>query len=88
MHRAGQRCFELLALIGSPQFLEQSYSPAFFFLWIFVKFGSCGSVMEVILNAADTFEASTGAQSDDCLPANSKQRTRYRILSALSASDC
>ena len=28
MHRAGQRCFELLALIGSPQLLEQSYSPA------------------------------------------------------------
>ena len=28
MHRAGQRCFELLALIGSPQLLLQSYSPA------------------------------------------------------------
>ena len=27
-HRAGQRCFELLALIGSPQLLQQSYSPA------------------------------------------------------------
>ena len=27
MHRAGQRCFELLALIGSPQLLYQSYSP-------------------------------------------------------------
>ena len=34
------------------------------------------------------FQASTAAQSDDCLPANSKQRTRYRIMSALSASDC
>ena len=28
MHRAGQRCFELLALIGSPQLLQQSYFPA------------------------------------------------------------
>ena len=28
MHRAGQRCFELLAPIGSPQLLLQSYSPA------------------------------------------------------------
>ena len=28
VHRAGQRCFELLALIGSPQLLLQSYSPA------------------------------------------------------------
>ena len=28
MHRAGQRCFEFLALIGSPQLLLQSYSPA------------------------------------------------------------
>ena len=27
MHRAGQRCFEILALIGSPQLLLQSYSP-------------------------------------------------------------
>ena len=27
-HRAGQHCFELLALIGSPQLLKQSYSPA------------------------------------------------------------
>ena len=34
------------------------------------------------------FQASTAAQSDDCLPANSKQQTRYRIVSALSASDC
>ena len=28
MHRAGQRYFELLALIGSPQLLQQSYSPS------------------------------------------------------------
>ena len=28
MHRAGQRCFKLLALIGSPQLLQQSYFPA------------------------------------------------------------
>ena len=28
LHRAGQRCFGLLALIGSPQLLYQSYSPA------------------------------------------------------------
>ena len=28
MHRAGLRCFELLALIGSPQLLLQIYSPA------------------------------------------------------------
>ena len=28
IRRAGQRCFELSALIGSPQLLEQSYSPA------------------------------------------------------------
>ena len=26
MHRAGQRCFELLALIGSPQLLQQTAS--------------------------------------------------------------
>ena len=28
MHRAGQRCLEPPALIGSPQPLQQSYSPA------------------------------------------------------------
>ena len=28
MHRAGQRCFELLALISSPQLLYQSYFSA------------------------------------------------------------
>ena len=39
MHRAGQRCFELLTRIGSPQLLEQSYSPAavFFLLHKYEK---------------------------------------------------
>ena len=53
--------------------------------WICVKFGSCGSSIERLQTL---FQASTAAQSGDCLPANSKQRTRYRIVSALSASDC
>ena len=33
MHRAGQRCFELLALIGSPQLLQQGYSLAVVFFY-------------------------------------------------------
>ena len=38
-HRAGQRCFELLALIGSPQLSFQRYSQLFFFF--FVDFWKC-----------------------------------------------
>ena len=34
MHRAGERCFELLALIRSPQLLSQSYSPGVVFFFI------------------------------------------------------
>ena len=34
MPRAGQCCFKLLALIGSHQLLQQSYSPAVFFFFI------------------------------------------------------
>ena len=32
------------------------------------------------ISTADTFQASTAALSDDCLPADSAQGTRYRVL--------
>ena len=61
MHRAGQRCFELFSSHWQPSAsLIKDISQLggiFMGFWICVMFGNCGSVMGVVLIAADTFSS-------------------------------
>ena len=67
MHRAGQRCFELLALIGSPQLLLQSYSPHGQDSWIAIGYpyykGSPCVTTEIITDKFDVLRGNEGRQT-------------------------
>ena len=84
MHRAGQCCFELLALISSPQHINQRYSPSFFCGFLDMC-GVCGSSIE---SWRHFFKHPQLLGVSIVLPSDTAQTTRWRVLSALSASDC